>query len=186
MPATDLFVGGTLPSHLSLRSALFEDSLPLACPPLKVPSPLSPLPSRHPPHLFHQLTHIATHIFIPCFALGCFQGRCLQMGRAGDSCGVVSGRLVGGNLSLVVSLLGTPWQAGLRGAVLLLEDVNEAAYRMDRMWTQLTAVGLDGLAALVLGDFANAVGDEDLKGAALGRDRNHTIIVSWYCSIIIS
>ena len=85
------------------------------------------------------------------------------MGRAGGSCGVVRGRLVGGNLSLLVSLLGTSWQVGLRGAVLVLEDVNEAPYRLDRMWTHLTAAGLDGLAALVLGEFGNP------KGAACAR-----------------
>ena len=80
------------------------------------------------------------------------------MGRAGGSCGVVRGRLVGGNLSLLVSLLGTPWQVGLRGAVLVLEDVNEEAYRLDRMWTHLAAAGLDGLAALVLGEFGDPKG----------------------------
>ena len=67
----------------------------------------------------------------------------------------VEGLALGGNLSLVAALAGTPWQFDLRGAVLMLEDVNEAPYRVDRMLTTLRASGaLRGVGAVVLGEFA--------------------------------
>ncbi len=67
--------------------------------------------------------------------------------------GVVEGPLVGGNLELVCSLVGTPWAFDLRGAVLLLEEVGERPYRIDRALTQLSLSGsLDGVAAVVVGD----------------------------------
>lgn len=68
--------------------------------------------------------------------------------------GVAEGRLLGGNLSLVASLAGTPFLPDLRGAVLLLEDVGERPYRLDRMWTQLKLAGvLDAVAGIALGEF---------------------------------
>jgi muramoyltetrapeptide carboxypeptidase len=56
--------------------------------------------------------------------------------------GVASGRLIGGNLSVLVTTLGTPYQPELRGRVLFLEDVNEAPYKIDRMLTQLLNAGV--------------------------------------------
>jgi muramoyltetrapeptide carboxypeptidase len=56
--------------------------------------------------------------------------------------GSCRGRLVGGNLTLVASLMGTPWQVDTEGAILLLEDVEEELYRIDRMLTQLEQGGL--------------------------------------------
>lgn len=71
----------------------------------------------------------------------------LRTGRA-------EGRLVGGNLTLVTALLGTPWEIDTSGALLFLEDTGEAPYRVDRMLTQLRATGhLLRCAGVVLGDF---------------------------------
>jgi muramoyltetrapeptide carboxypeptidase len=68
--------------------------------------------------------------------------------------GVAEGRLLGGNLSLLTRLLGTPWLPDLEGAILLLEDVTEAPYRLDRMWTHLRLAGvLDRIRGLALGEF---------------------------------
>lgn len=68
--------------------------------------------------------------------------------------GVAEGPLLGGNLSLLTRLLGTPWLPALDGAVLLLEDVTEAPYRLDRMWTHLRLAGvLDRVRGLALGEF---------------------------------
>jgi len=62
------------------------------------------------------------------------EGRGLVGGRA-------EGRLVGGSLTLVAASLGTPWEVDTRGAILLLEDVNEAPLRIDRMLQSLRAAG---------------------------------------------
>jgi muramoyltetrapeptide carboxypeptidase len=52
-----------------------------------------------------------------------------------------TGRLVGGNLVLVAASLGTPWEVDTRDAILLIEEVNEAPYRIDRLFQQLRAAG---------------------------------------------
>jgi muramoyltetrapeptide carboxypeptidase len=70
--------------------------------------------------------------------------------------GKARGRLVGGNLSLVVALEGTPYAIETDGAILLLEDTREAPYRVDRMLRQLELAGrLDHLAGVVLGQFTD-------------------------------
>jgi muramoyltetrapeptide carboxypeptidase len=71
--------------------------------------------------------------------------------------GRAEGRLIGGNLSLVAALLGTPWAWQPEGALLFLEDVNEDLYRVDRLLTQLRLAGvLDAVAGFVLGSFTEA------------------------------
>lgn len=68
--------------------------------------------------------------------------------------GVARGRLVGGCLTVLASTLGTPWAVETRGAILLLEDVHERAYRLDRLLLHLRQAGkLDGVAGVVLGTF---------------------------------
>lgn len=68
--------------------------------------------------------------------------------------GAVEGPLLGGNFAVLTRLLGTPYMPSLKGAVLLLEDVGERPYSLDRMWTHLALAGvLTDLAGLVLGDF---------------------------------
>lgn len=67
--------------------------------------------------------------------------------------GRAEGRLAGGNLSLISSLVGTPYAADLRGAIVILEDVNEPLYRVDRMLHQLLLAGaFDGCRAIAFGD----------------------------------
>ncbi|MFV2101365.1 S66 peptidase family protein [Micromonospora sp. LOL_024] len=66
------------------------------------------------------------------------------------------GRLLGGNLCLVVASVGTPDLPDLTGAVLLLEDVQEPPYKVDRMLTQLRRAGaLDRLAGVAVGQFTD-------------------------------
>lgn len=68
--------------------------------------------------------------------------------------GRATGPLLGGNLAVLTALVGTPHAPPLSGAVLLLEDVGEAPYRVDRMLTQLHDAGwLDNIAAVALGSF---------------------------------
>jgi muramoyltetrapeptide carboxypeptidase len=66
--------------------------------------------------------------------------------------GTARGRLAGGNLALLAALCGTPWAPRFDDAVVVLEDVNEAVYRVDRMLRQLVLAGaFDGCRALVFG-----------------------------------
>ncbi|UUZ57065.1 hypothetical protein LP419_20575 [Massilia sp. H-1] len=66
--------------------------------------------------------------------------------------GQASGRLLGGNLSLVSALMGTPYAAEFRKAILFIEEAHEAPYRIDRWLTQLDlAVGLRHAAAVMIG-----------------------------------
>jgi muramoyltetrapeptide carboxypeptidase len=100
--------------------------------------------------------------------------------RNGDPCGVAPkaqtivpgrarGRLVGGNLAMLVALHGTPFQPDYEGAILVLEDVNEAAYRIERMLLQLRLSGsLQRCAAIAYGSFTNTGQTED---TSLGGDR---------------
>lgn len=75
-------------------------------------------------------------------------------GSATYSPGVAEGTLVGGNLSVLTRLLGTPYMPPLEGAILLLEDVGERPYRLDRMWTHLKLAGVfRQVRGIALGDF---------------------------------
>jgi muramoyltetrapeptide carboxypeptidase len=56
--------------------------------------------------------------------------------------GKVSGELLGGNLCLLTTLLGTPYVPSFKGKILFLEDVDEKPYRMDRQFVQLANAGL--------------------------------------------
>jgi muramoyltetrapeptide carboxypeptidase len=68
--------------------------------------------------------------------------------------GKTRGRLAGGNLTLLSSTLGTPYAIDPRGRVLVIEDVHEAPYRIDRYLSQLRLAGiLDGIVGVVAGDF---------------------------------
>jgi muramoyltetrapeptide carboxypeptidase len=71
---------------------------------------------------------------------------------------VIEGPLVGGNLELVTRLLATPFAFSLAGAVLLLEEVGEKPYRIDRSLTQLALAGAwERVAGVVVGDFTDCV-----------------------------
>lgn len=75
--------------------------------------------------------------------------------------GRIEGPLRGGNLAVLASLCGTPLQPDFRGAIVLLEDLNEPAYRLDRLCTQLLLAGaFAGALAFVVGDLS-AVGEEN-------------------------
>jgi muramoyltetrapeptide carboxypeptidase len=67
----------------------------------------------------------------------------------------VSGTLWGGNLAMIVHLLGTPYLPQVDGGILFVEDINEHPYRVERMLLQLLYAGVLGRQrALVLGDFS--------------------------------
>ncbi|OWQ85892.1 hypothetical protein CDN98_14335 [Roseateles terrae] len=102
---------------------------------------------------------------------------CLRQGlRVGDVLGptpaphpltrggpVVQGVLTGGNLAVLVALMGTPFMPDLRGCVLFLEDVGEDPYKIDRLFCQLRLGGhLNGLAGVLLGSFSDAASPDEV------------------------
>ena len=68
--------------------------------------------------------------------------------------GTATGPVVGGNLCMLASLCGTAWQLQAEGCILILEEVGEAPYRVDRMLQQLRSSGcLNGIAGVAVGSF---------------------------------
>lgn len=81
--------------------------------------------------------------------------------------GVARGTLVGGNLSIVHSMLGSASQLHTNKCILFLEDVGEKLYNIDRMMVSLKRAGLlHQLAGLVAGSFTNSKGYEDFGKTA--------------------
>jgi muramoyltetrapeptide carboxypeptidase len=78
--------------------------------------------------------------------------------------GKATGILIGGNFSLLASLMGTPYLPNLRKAILVLEDVDEAPHRIDRMFAQLFHAGISkAIGGLVLGKFTDCVPSDPSK-----------------------
>lgn len=70
--------------------------------------------------------------------------------------GEAEGRLIGGNLSLLSSLVGTPYQTSYEDHILFIEEIGESTYRVDRMLTQIVQSGLlRGVKGIALGYFTN-------------------------------
>ncbi|MGE6204381.1 S66 peptidase family protein [Guptibacillus hwajinpoensis] len=77
--------------------------------------------------------------------------------------GTGEGRLVGGNLTLLTNGVGTPYQVDTNGAILLIEEVAEPAFRVDLMLTHLKQAGVfDGVKGVVLGSFQTEL-EEDVE-----------------------
>lgn len=75
--------------------------------------------------------------------------------------GKASGELIGGNLALLTSLIGSEYEINTDGKILFIEDIDEYRYHIDRMMFQLKFAGkLENLAGLVVGDFT-AIKDND-------------------------
>lgn len=110
--------------------------------------------------------------------------------------GNAEGHLIGGNLSLMVTLLGTPFEPNFDGAILFLEDVSEPPYSVDRMLTHLWMSGkLERVAGVVLGKFTDAdydsntfsmeevmrdrfepLGIPTLRGTMIGHTEDKTVV----------
>ncbi|MDA3970236.1 MAG: LD-carboxypeptidase [Desulfobulbaceae bacterium] len=83
----------------------------------------------------------------------------IEVLRSGHARGV----LAGGNLTTLNHLLGTPFELNFDGKILILEDINEPPYALDRLFYQLFLAGkLSKLQGLILGDFSHCGETEDL------------------------
>jgi muramoyltetrapeptide carboxypeptidase len=86
--------------------------------------------------------------------------------------GRAEGPLLGGNLCLIAASVGTPDLPDLTGAVLLIEEVQEPPYKVDRMLTHLRRAGvLDGLAGVALGQFTDCADGWDTTVTDVLTDR---------------
>ncbi len=91
----------------------------------------------------------------------------LQILRTGEC----TGRLMGGNLTNLVHLIGTPFEPDWGDTILFVEDINETAYKIDRMLTHLKlATRLDKVAGIILGGFL-AEGNEPINDIELIHQR---------------
>jgi muramoyltetrapeptide carboxypeptidase len=82
--------------------------------------------------------------------------------------GSASGRLAGGNLALIAALIGSPHEIDTRGAILFIEDVNEAPPRIDRLLSQLRAAGkFNGLRGVLAGNFTRLGASQPDEAAQL-------------------
>ncbi len=80
--------------------------------------------------------------------------------------GKAEGILLGGNLTTFTALLGTPYMPEMKNNILLLEEVNEPAYRLDRMFNQLRLAGIfNKISGLILGDMTAGLKPKDKKMA---------------------
>lgn len=72
--------------------------------------------------------------------------------------GLVEGEIIGGNLSLLVDLIGTEYEVDTRGKILFIEEIGEAPRNIDRMLNQLRLSGkLDDALGIILGDFNDCI-----------------------------
>jgi muramoyltetrapeptide carboxypeptidase len=77
--------------------------------------------------------------------------------------GEASGNVMGGNLTLLCHLAGTPYQPSFDGCLLFVEDITEAPYRIDRMLVQMTLAGcFEGVTGLILGQFTDCGNTEEI------------------------
>ncbi len=91
-----------------------------------------------------------------------------QFGIRTLTSGTATGRLLGGNLSIVAALCGTPYAADFRSGLLFLEEVDEAPYRLDRWMTQLDlATGLANAAGVMVGVCEDCAPEEGKRSLSL-------------------
>ena len=79
--------------------------------------------------------------------------------------GVAKGVTVGGNLTVFMGLIGTPYFPDMKGKILVMEDINEYPYRVDRMLMHLQLAGVfREIAGIILGDFSGCISIDEGDG----------------------
>jgi muramoyltetrapeptide carboxypeptidase len=100
--------------------------------------------------------------------------------------GISTGRMLGGNLSMIVSLLGTPYQPDFANKVLFFEEVAEEPYRIDRMLTQLrNASVLSCSKGILAGQFVECV-PKDTSRPSLSVDQILSRLAAGYPGPFVS
>jgi len=90
--------------------------------------------------------------------------------------GVASGPVAGGNLTTLCHLVGTPFQPDFNGRILLLEDIGEAPYRIDRMLTHMKLAGcFASVSGVVLGNFRRCGNIEEIEAICIGIFKEYEI-----------
>ncbi len=83
--------------------------------------------------------------------------------------GSCSGKIMGGNLATMTHLCGTPWQPKLDGCILIIEDIGEQPYKLDRMLTQMRLAGCfddinsGGIKGVAVGDFTDCGDPKEIR-----------------------
>ncbi|MBS4955544.1 MAG: LD-carboxypeptidase [Clostridium sp.] len=91
--------------------------------------------------------------------------------------GIASGQLIGGNLSLICSSLGTKYEINTKNKILFLEEVEEVPYKVDRMLTHLKQSGkLKDVNGIILGAFTNCIAPNNKKSLSLQEVFNEIIL----------
>ncbi|WP_187370327.1 S66 peptidase family protein [Bacillus massilioanorexius] len=90
--------------------------------------------------------------------------------------GSAEGELVGGNLSLLVSTLGTSYELDTKGKILFIEDIDEQPRSVDRLLNQLLMAGkLQDISGFVIGDFHNCKPKQKAKSLTLDQVISHYV-----------
>lgn len=109
-------------------------------------------PMIHPDFTRDEISAFTMHHFWQCIA---DSSHAISVQAVGNPVVDVSGKLWGGNLSMIAHMLGTGYFPEIEGGILCLEDISEHPYRIERMMIQLLHAGvLQKQGAIVLGDFS--------------------------------
>jgi len=99
--------------------------------------------------------------------------------------GKTTGEITGGNLSLILSLVGSSYLPKLKNKILFLEDIDEAPYKIDRMLNQLSVTGiLNKISGLLLGEFTNCIEKDGDKKTLSLEDVFEKYLRNLHCPVI--
>ncbi|MGB8285813.1 MAG: LD-carboxypeptidase [Candidatus Aquirickettsiella gammari] len=107
-----------------------------------------------------------------------------KINNSSDFSDFIQAPLTGGSLTLIQASLGTDWQIETRDKILFLEDVNESAYRIDRMLQHLQQSGIfNSVKAILMGDFIfpKRVNEEKLIQSVIERFASEQNIPVFHC-----
>lgn len=113
----------------------------------------------------------------------CLMGKSYQIEEGlVSTAGIATGPLIGGNLTLLTSLLGTPFQPDFAGCILLIEDVEIEPFKLDGMLSHLCLSGIfNQIAGIIFGQFEQCIPLEAHKNEEMGTAED--VIKEWASKI---